>query len=82
MAYSWHKLVTFVCFKHSYILALEFQQRVVDAWESYGPNATNELREAKRLLDELKKKASGSISEAIIHKALPHESDSLHTKSN
>ncbi|XP_039135103.1 protein KINESIN LIGHT CHAIN-RELATED 2 [Dioscorea cayenensis subsp. rotundata] len=66
----------------SYILALEFQQRVVDAWESYGPNATNELREAKRLLDELKKKASGSISEAIIHKALPHESDSLHTKSN
>ncbi|KAJ0966615.1 hypothetical protein J5N97_023532 [Dioscorea zingiberensis] len=66
----------------SYVLALEFQQRVVDAWGSYGPNGTNELREAERRLDELKKKACGSLSDMVLRKALPQESDTLHTGSS
>ena len=39
---------------------MEFQQRVIDAWENHGLNAKDELREAHRLLEQLKKKAHGS----------------------
>ncbi|KAK9945099.1 hypothetical protein M0R45_010630 [Rubus argutus] len=40
----------------SYALAIQFQQQVVDAWENHGSSAHDELREAHRLLEELKKK--------------------------
>ncbi|XP_059432953.1 protein KINESIN LIGHT CHAIN-RELATED 2-like [Corylus avellana] len=39
-----------------YALAIEFQLRVIDAWEIHCP----ELREARQLLVELKKKADGA----------------------
>lgn len=46
----------------SYALAIQFQQQVVDAWESHGSSAHDELREAHRLLEELKKKTRGTFS--------------------
>ena len=55
----------------SYALAIEFQQRVIDAWESHGSSAEDELREARRLLEQLKKKAHGSRSNELPMKALP-----------
>ncbi|CAL9089602.1 protein KINESIN LIGHT CHAIN-RELATED 2 [Musa acuminata AAA Group] len=54
----------------SYTLALEFQQRVVDAWRSHGSNAKDELEEAAKHLEELKKKAFGSLTEEVIQEAL------------
>ncbi|XP_058082297.1 protein KINESIN LIGHT CHAIN-RELATED 1 isoform X1 [Magnolia sinica] len=65
----------------SYALAMEFQQRVMDAWESHGPNAKDEFREAHRLFEQLKKKARGSSSE-VPRKALPlpHSSEAFSTK--
>ncbi|KAL6208741.1 hypothetical protein ACLB2K_019686 [Fragaria x ananassa] len=56
----------------SYALAIQFQLQVVDAWESHGPSAHDELREAQRILEELRKKARGTFSndERTI-KALP-----------
>ncbi|XP_042512943.1 protein KINESIN LIGHT CHAIN-RELATED 2 [Macadamia integrifolia] len=55
----------------SYVLAMEFQQRVIDAWESHGPSARDESREAHRLLEQLKNKARGSASNEVPLKALP-----------
>nr|DAD19863.1 TPA_asm: hypothetical protein HUJ06_021326 [Nelumbo nucifera] len=55
----------------SYALAMEFQQRVIDAWESHGPSARDEYREAHRLLEQLKNKARGSPSTEVLTKALP-----------
>ncbi|XP_077242013.1 protein KINESIN LIGHT CHAIN-RELATED 2-like [Tasmannia lanceolata] len=62
----------------SYGLAMEFQQRVIDAWGNHGPNAIDEFREAHRLLEQLKKKARGSLDETH-RKALPlpHAIDSV-----
>lgn len=56
--------------KCSYTLALEFQQKVVDAWASHGSSAKDELKEAIRLLEELKKKAFGPLSEALVQEVL------------
>ncbi|MQL81573.1 hypothetical protein Taro_014021 [Colocasia esculenta] len=53
----------------SYVLAMEFQQKVIDAWENHGSSANDEIREAHRLLEQLKKKARGSSSAAIPGKA-------------
>ncbi|KAI3849923.1 hypothetical protein MKW98_026837 [Papaver atlanticum] len=59
----------------SYTLALEFQQRVIDAWESHGPSAHDEIREARQLIEQLKEKAQGSScndeDEVSPRKALP-----------
>ncbi|KAM7254218.1 hypothetical protein ACFE04_031900 [Oxalis oulophora] len=41
-------------------LAIEFQQRAIDAWESHGPSALDELTEARRVLVQLKEKAYGA----------------------
>lgn len=46
----------------SYALAIQFQQQVVDAWESHGPSAQDELKEAHRVLEQLKKKARGTFA--------------------
>lgn len=44
-----------------YDLAIEFQQQVIDAWESYGSSAENELRKAHRLLEQLNKVSHGAL---------------------
>ncbi|MED6151950.1 hypothetical protein PIB30_087188 [Stylosanthes scabra] len=44
----------------SYGIAIEFQQQVIDAWENHGASAEEELREAGRLLQQLKRKAQGA----------------------
>ncbi|WOK92774.1 hypothetical protein Cni_G01466 [Canna indica] len=68
----------------SYTLALEFQQQVVDAWGSHGSSAKDELKEAARLLEELKKKAFGKLSEvfqeALSLDSLPSKNDSVASK--
>ncbi|XP_027366703.1 protein KINESIN LIGHT CHAIN-RELATED 1 [Abrus precatorius] len=55
----------------SYVLAIEFQQQVIDAWESHGASAEDELREAHRLLEQLKQKARGASANELPMKALP-----------
>ncbi|WJX18445.1 hypothetical protein P8452_08241 [Trifolium repens] len=55
----------------SYALAVEFQQQVIDAWESHGASAEEELREAQRLLEQLKIKARGASANEIPMRALP-----------
>ncbi|BBH10199.1 Tetratricopeptide repeat-like superfamily protein [Prunus dulcis] len=56
----------------SYALAIQFQQQVVDAWESHGPSAHDELKEAHRVLEQLKKKARGTFAnDEHTTKALP-----------
>ncbi|KAG4981959.1 hypothetical protein AAZX31_10G034200 [Glycine max] len=57
----------------SYVLAIEFQQQVVDAWESHGASAEDEFREAQRLLEQLKKKARDASANELHMKALPNE---------
>ncbi|KAJ9169598.1 hypothetical protein P3X46_017767 [Hevea brasiliensis] len=55
----------------SYAIATEFQQRAIDAWESHGPSARDELMEARRLLEQLKTKARGASTNQLSTKALP-----------
>ncbi|CAL1383228.1 unnamed protein product [Linum trigynum] len=55
----------------NYGLAIEFQQRVVDAWESHGINAKDELEEARQLLEELEMKALTGSTSQLPRKALP-----------
>ncbi|XWS46959.1 hypothetical protein CRYUN_Cryun14cG0112500 [Craigia yunnanensis] len=61
----------------SYTLAIEFQQQVIDAWEGHGTSAQNELREAQRILEELKKKARGTSTNQLPSTALPLPQNSL-----
>ncbi|OIW01694.1 hypothetical protein TanjilG_01201 [Lupinus angustifolius] len=55
----------------SYVLAAEFQQQVIDAWESHGASAEEELREARRLLEQLKRQARDASANESPMKALP-----------
>ena len=55
----------------SYTLAIEFQQQVVDGWESHGPSAEDELRDAQQFLRQLKKKAVGLNSNEPLSKPSP-----------
>ncbi|KAK9087379.1 hypothetical protein Syun_029773 [Stephania yunnanensis] len=55
----------------SYVLAMDFQQQVINAWGSHGPRAHDELREAQRVFEQLKEKARGLKSDDISTKALP-----------
>ncbi|KAL2556854.1 Tetratricopeptide repeat (TPR)-like superfamily protein [Forsythia ovata] len=59
----------------SYPLAINFQEKVVEAWEGHGPSAQDELEEAIGVLEQLKSKARGSSSESLM-KALPLPRDS------
>ncbi|CAN1136854.1 Protein KINESIN LIGHT CHAIN-RELATED 2 [Linum perenne] len=60
----------------NYVLAIEFQQRVVDAWESHGINAKDELEEARQQLEQLEMKVLTESMEQRPRKALPpHQSD-------
>ncbi|XP_028555823.1 protein KINESIN LIGHT CHAIN-RELATED 2-like isoform X2 [Dendrobium catenatum] len=66
----------------SYTLALEFQQKVVDAWASHGAVARDELKEANRILEDLKKKSFGWIPDLIVEhaKSLAEGNDTAPTK--
>ncbi|CAH9129502.1 unnamed protein product [Cuscuta epithymum] len=55
----------------SYQLAINFQKKVIDAWECHGPNADDELKEAYRILEQLKAKVHASLPEQSRVKALP-----------
>lgn len=55
----------------SYSLAIVFQKQVADAWETSGSGSSSELREAHRLLEQLKKKAQGSRSAVFPANTLP-----------
>ncbi|XVF48271.1 hypothetical protein PTKIN_Ptkin03bG0176700 [Pterospermum kingtungense] len=54
----------------SYALAIEFQQQASDAWKGHGPIAQDQLREAHRILEELKRKAHGTSTNQLPTKAL------------
>ncbi|XP_076926803.1 protein KINESIN LIGHT CHAIN-RELATED 2-like [Bidens hawaiensis] len=45
----------------SYALAINFQEKAIDGWRGHGPSASEELKEAIRVLDELKVKALGEF---------------------
>ena len=64
----------------SYALAIGFQKQVVDAWESHGPSARDELKEARRILEQLNKKALGEDSNEFSAKALPLPQNSASTR--
>ncbi|KAF5738922.1 putative kinesin light chain [Tripterygium wilfordii] len=66
----------------SYTLAVEFQQRVVYAWESHGPGARDELMEARRILEQLKRTAGRTSMNQLPTKALPLPHTSLSVKSS
>ncbi|KAK6937801.1 hypothetical protein RJ641_031309 [Dillenia turbinata] len=55
----------------SYTLAIEFQQRAIDGWESHGPSGKDELKEALRILEELKQKARDAAINEFASEALP-----------
>ncbi|TQD73430.1 hypothetical protein C1H46_041016 [Malus baccata] len=56
----------------SFVLAIQFQQQVVDAWEGHGPSAEDELKEAHRVLEQLKFKSRNTFaSNEFTTKALP-----------
>ncbi|XBI76089.1 hypothetical protein VPH35_069362 [Triticum aestivum] len=55
----------------SYKNAMDFQQRVIDAYESCGPGSDYEIREAHRLLEQIRKKAEGSPSAVFPANTLP-----------
>uniref|UniRef100_M8BZN9 Nephrocystin-3 n=1 Tax=Aegilops tauschii TaxID=37682 RepID=M8BZN9_AEGTA len=55
----------------SYKYAMDFQQRVIDAYESCGPGSAYEIREAHRLLEQIRKKAEGSPSAVFPANSLP-----------
>ncbi|XAR61113.1 hypothetical protein NMG60_11034728 [Bertholletia excelsa] len=44
----------------SYLLAIKFQEQAIDAWEGHGSSAQEELKDACRVLEQLKKKAHGA----------------------
>ncbi|KAJ0259959.1 Glutamyl-tRNA reductase [Hirschfeldia incana] len=56
----------------NYGLAVEFQQQVIKAWDNHGDSAKEEMKEAKRLFEELRLKARGGVStDKVLTKALP-----------
>ncbi|KAG9155675.1 hypothetical protein Leryth_003943 [Lithospermum erythrorhizon] len=54
----------------NYDLAINFQNKVIEAWEDHGPSAEDELEEAQRLLEELKNKAREEMAKSLL-KAMP-----------
>ncbi|KAG8389221.1 hypothetical protein BUALT_Bualt02G0206300 [Buddleja alternifolia] len=58
----------------SYPLALNFQEKVVEALEGHGASAQDELNEAIEVLEQLKEKASRAVSDTLM-KALPSPDD-------
>lgn len=71
-------IIMFMSLRHccivvcSYSLAVEFQQQVIKAWDNHGDSAKDEMKEAKRLFEELRLKARGGVStDKVSTKALP-----------
>ncbi|CAD6209576.1 unnamed protein product [Miscanthus lutarioriparius] len=62
----------------SYKLAIDFQEQVIDAYSRCGSGAFEDLREANRLLEQLKKKAQGlphAVFPAYSLPVLPENND-------
>ncbi|KAJ1298771.1 hypothetical protein BS78_01G479500 [Paspalum vaginatum] len=55
----------------SYKLAMDFQERVIDAYSSSNNGFSEDLREAHRLLEQLRKKAQGSSAAVFPANTLP-----------
>lgn len=55
----------------SYQLAIKFQEQGIEAWEGHGPSAEDDLKEANRVLEQLKKKAREVSSNEPPVRALP-----------
>ncbi|KAK9067552.1 hypothetical protein SSX86_011663 [Deinandra increscens subsp. villosa] len=47
----------------SYALAINFQEKAIDGWRGHGPSVSDELKEAIRVLQELKVKACGGLND-------------------
>lgn len=67
----------------SFGIAIEFQCRVVEALENHGPTVKDELKEAKRRLSDLQRRAKQPAGRAVKN-AIPHHSitGKLLTKTN
>lgn len=67
----------------SFGIAIEFQRRVVEALENHGPTVKDELKEAKRCLLDLQRRAKQPAGMAVKN-AIPHHSitGKLLTKTN
>ncbi|KAL7113077.1 hypothetical protein ACP275_04G041000 [Erythranthe tilingii] len=50
----------------SYPLAINFQEKVVESLEGHGASAEDELKEAVKIMEQLKEKASIQVSEALL----------------
>ncbi|KAK3150493.1 hypothetical protein QOZ80_3AG0233910 [Eleusine coracana subsp. coracana] len=55
----------------SYNVAMKFQEQVIDAYKSCDTSSSEELREAHRLLEQLRKKAQGSPAAVFPANTLP-----------
>lgn len=55
----------------NYKLAIEFQEQAIETWESHGSSAQDELKEAHRILEELKQKACKSFSNELLTETMP-----------
>lgn len=55
----------------SYKLAIDFQERVIDAYSSCNNGFSEDLREAHRLLEQLRKKVQGSTAAVFPANSLP-----------
>ncbi|KAK4418383.1 hypothetical protein Salat_2251000 [Sesamum alatum] len=65
----------------SYPLAINFQEKVVEGLEAHGPSAQEELNEAIQVLEQLKEKASTSVSETLMSALpLPQEDEGFSAK--
>ncbi|KAL2238761.1 UNVERIFIED_CONTAM: Protein KINESIN LIGHT CHAIN-RELATED 2 [Sesamum indicum] len=65
----------------SYPLAINFQEKVVEGLEGHGPSAQEELNEAIQVLEQLKEKASTSVSETLMNALpLPQEDEDFSAK--
>ncbi|KAL0383610.1 UNVERIFIED_CONTAM: hypothetical protein Scaly_0648300 [Sesamum calycinum] len=65
----------------SYPLAINFQEKVVEGLEGHGPSAQEELNEAIQVLEQLKEKASTSVSETLMNALpLPQEDEGFSAK--
>ncbi|KAL0459415.1 UNVERIFIED_CONTAM: protein KINESIN LIGHT CHAIN-RELATED 2 [Sesamum latifolium] len=65
----------------SYPLAINFQEKVVEGLEGHGPSAQEELNDAIQVLEQLKEKASTSVSETLMNALpLPQEDEGFSAK--
>ncbi|CAI9107659.1 OLC1v1007067C1 [Oldenlandia corymbosa var. corymbosa] len=55
----------------NYQLAINFQEKAIEAWEGHGQSAEEEVNEARQQLEQLKKKAYDASANEALMNALP-----------